>query len=110
MGLQEGSEPSLVYQISIAIAKPPNGISTALDEAKDYSEMISTYIQKLNSRGEKEKKNSGKTKGRAAEPKPFQVWILDTSPKPSVGKGKVRIPCFLSKKFYSYFTIEKRPR
>lgn len=40
MGSQDPDEMSLAYQISISVAKPPIGISTAIDEAKDYLDTI----------------------------------------------------------------------
>ncbi|KAG9016648.1 hypothetical protein FRB90_002679 [Tulasnella sp. 427] len=84
----DASEVALAYQISVAMAEPPTGISAALDTAKEYLEMIQTYIQKLESRDEEEKKNVGKAKKKAVEPKPFQVWVFDTCPKVPKGKGK----------------------
>ncbi|KAG9002253.1 hypothetical protein FRB90_011414 [Tulasnella sp. 427] len=87
MGCEEDGEMSLAYQISLAIAKPPASISTALDKAQDYLGMINVYRQRIENHNEKGKKVPTKGKGKS-EPKPIQIWIFDTSPKPIEPKGK----------------------
>lgn len=61
----------------------------ALDEAKGYKEMIQSYQDKVGNRDEREKKNAKKPKGKAAESKPYQIWIFDARPKLTGAKGKV---------------------
>ncbi|KAG9022348.1 hypothetical protein FS837_006429, partial [Tulasnella sp. UAMH 9824] len=87
IGSQDPDETLLAYQISISVAKPPTGISTAIDEAKDYSDMIYSYQEKVKSRDEREKKSAKKSGGKVAESKPYQIWIFDMRPKPTKGKG-----------------------